>query len=401
MLIEATGLDGVRDRLGPLVCDEALRVLARRLVHSVRESDTISRVEGVQGGVARVGANELAILLTGIERLEDVTACARRLADRVQEPVPVLGQHLEVGAVMGIAMFPRDGSTASDLLGSARRAREDAKVGAEGSSHRFSAHRAINDEERALVIMSELPHVAQRGELQVLYQPRVELPSQRIIGAEALLRWQHPRLGEISPREFIEIAEREGSIEAIGTWVLAKACAEAARWGELRVSVNVSRSQLQSAGFANRVFQALIQARLRPDQLELEITESLMLEGESCLDPLRELDAVGVSLALDDFGSGYSSLSALVRFPIKVLKLDRSIVQQIDSNPHAARVLRGVVSLGQDLGMRVVAEGVDRAEQVALLLEAGCAEAQGFHFSRPIPARDFAALAAAARTTTP
>jgi EAL domain-containing protein (putative c-di-GMP-specific phosphodiesterase class I) len=199
------------------------------------------------------------------------------------------------------------------------------------------------------------------------------------------VRWRHPRLGDIPPKDFIGIAERDGLIDSIGTWVISSASKFAAKWAGGRVSVNVSRSQLLSGDFARIVFRSLIEANLRPEQLELEVTETLMYENENCLEPLRELAAVGVTLALDDFGSGYSSLSALVRFPVHVIKIDRSIVKDIDENPDAMRVVRGVVRVGHDLGMRVVAEGVDRAGQVPLLIDASCDEAQGFLISKPLP----------------
>jgi diguanylate cyclase (GGDEF)-like protein len=392
--LDVDGIHAVRDRHGDAGADEVLRAVANRLVLSLRSGDAVSRIEGNPPGVARLGGDQFAVVLAGIGRMEDAATCAKRLAEVLAAPLEVAGlpRAATLEPRIGIAVAPRDGATVAELIASVQRA--GLAAAKSGSRYRFPDGTRNAREDRAATIVADLPNVAERGELSVLYQPRVELADGRISGAEALVRWRHPRLGEIPPKDFIGIAERDGLIDSIGTWVLASASAYAGAWPGGRISVNVSRSQLLSGDFARVVFRALIAANLRPEQLELEVTESLMYENESCLEPLRELAAVGVTLALDDFGSGYSSLSTLVRFPVQVIKIDRSIVKDVDENPDALRVVRGVVRVGHDLGMRVVAEGVDRASQVPLLIDAACDEAQGFLISKPLPGADLQALLA-------
>ncbi len=382
--LDVDGVRTIRESHGDGAADEVLRSVASQLLLSLRASDALSRIESTQHSVARLGGEQFAIVLTGIEKMEDAASCAKRLAEALSRPIDLPGAETPTGLEprIGIAVAPRDGASVAELIESVQRA--GLAAAKSRSRYRFPDGTRNAREDRAATILADLPHVAERGELSLLYQPRVELADGRISGAEALVRWRHPRLGDIPPKDFIGIAERDGLIDAIGTWVLSSAAAFAGQWAGGRISVNVSRSQLLSGDFARVVFRSLIAANLRPEQLELEVTESLMYENENLLEPLRELAAVGVKLALDDFGSGYSSLSALVRFPVHVIKIDRSIVKDIDENPDAMRVVRGVVHVGHDLGMRVVAEGVDRPGQVPLLIEAACDEAQGFLIAKPL-----------------
>jgi diguanylate cyclase (GGDEF)-like protein len=392
--VELGGLRTLRESHGEGAHDEALRAVATRLVDALRTHDSVGHIASRERGVARFEGERFAVILTQVQRAEDAATCAKRVAAALAQPIEIRGvpRPILLQPHLGVALAPRDGAAPAELIASAQRA----ALGAArtGIPYRFPSGSQAVKEGRIATIVADLQGAAERGELSLLLQPRIGLASRRVVGAEALVRWLHPHLGEVAPKEFIGVAERDGVIDSIGQWVLSRAVAEAARWPAGRISVNVSRSQLLSGDFARTVFRALIDAQLRPEQIELEVTESLMYESENCLEPLRELAAVGVTLALDDFGSGYSSLSALVRFPVHVIKIDRSIVKDIDENPDAMRVVRGVVRVAHDLGMRVVAEGVDREGQVPLLAEAECDEAQGFLFAKPLRPEEFAQFVA-------
>jgi diguanylate cyclase (GGDEF)-like protein len=396
LFLDLNGFKQVNDRLGHSSGDALLREVGQRLLATIRPSDEVGRVGTFQGSVSRFGGDEFAVLLTGLRNAEHAAECAQRIHSQLARPIDLDGAEMHIGASIGIAVHPRDGRNTEALLHAADAAMYAAKA---DRSVPYCFFRADLDAAATLArtMLEQLAGAEQRGELALVYQPKFDLASGAITGAEALARWQSPLLGSVGPQDFIPVAEDSGLIVGLGRWVLEQACQQAASWTTLAltpptVAVNVSRVQLLRGDFQRAVFDALVSSALEPKRLELEITESLMIEGENAIAPLRDLSNIGLTLALDDFGSGYSTLAALVRFPVQTLKLDRSLVRDIDTNPDAARVVRAVIRMAHELGRKVVAEGVDSSAQLRLLREAGCDEAQGFLLAKPMPPGDFRLL---------
>ncbi len=396
LFLDLDGFKQVNDRLGHAAGDELLRSIGQRLLDSVRGADEVTRLRAVQGSVSRFGGDEFAVLLTGLREPEDAAECARRIHARLREPIELGSGEARVGVSVGIALYPHDGETASALLSAADAAMYAAKSDRSQiyCFYRADLHASTT---RIRTITEQLGGASARGELSIAWQPKFDLANGHIAGAEALLRWTNPLLGSVLPSEFVPIAEDAGLILEVGGWVLDAACQEAAQWmRELieppTLAVNVSRVQLVSGNLERVVYDALMRSSLDPRLLQLEITESLMIEGENALAPLRDLGAIGLTLALDDFGSGYSTLASLIRFPVQTLKLDRALIRDIDSNPDAARVVRAVIRMAHELGRRVVAEGVDSWAALRFLREAECDEAQGFILAKPMSASEFRRL---------
>ena len=401
MYIDLDNFKDVNDGLGHAIGDQLLTVAADRLLNATRGCDT----------VARLGGDEFAILVRGVRSHGDITIVAERIARSLEAPFAIGGTDVRVGASIGIA-FGDPGATADDLLRQADVAMYAAKNGGRNRYVIFeeTMHQAALER---LVLESDLRSALERGELELYYQPVVHLASRRIIGAEALLRWQHPDRGMVFPGDFIPLAESTGLIVPIGRWVLAEACRQAAQWQRLfpaadrrttgahqvpdsrpfKVGVNISGAQIQHPDMIAAVHAALDLSGIQPSTLTLEITESVMLnDTDVTLARLRELKGLGLSLAVDDFGTGYSSLSYLQRFPIDVLKIDKAFVDPIGSGGQPASLTRAIVALGDALGLDMVAEGIERVEQVEGLRFLGCTNGQGYHFSRPLPATQFTAL---------
>jgi diguanylate cyclase (GGDEF)-like protein len=382
----------VNQTLGHAFGDRILQHVAEVLV---REAE---RGGGSGEHVARLAGDEFAVLLPSLADPEQASERARRALEALAEPERIGSQEVRVGASIGIAVHPEDGATADALLQHADLAAVQAKKSGRGRIQPF--RRAMGKAAvRRFTLEGELRGALERGELHVHYQPRVAAGDGRVVGAEALVRWDHPVLGRVSPREFIPIAEETGLIGAIGNFVLASACRAAKRLDErghpLQISVNVSSWQFANTDVWEIVTAVLRDTELPPGRLELEITESLMLEGANDPDvAFRDLRGIGVAISLDDFGTGYSSLSYVSRFPIDVLKLDRSIAREVDSDPAAERVARAVVGLAHSLEMRVVAEGVDSEAQAETLRRLGCDELQGFWIRESVTLEELEALLA-------
>jgi diguanylate cyclase (GGDEF)-like protein/PAS domain S-box-containing protein len=373
----------VNDTLGHQAGDALLCEVARRFRATVRAEDM----------VARLGGDEFAVLqIHDPAQSASAAALARRLVEVVSRPIVIGGQRIEVGVSIGIALAPWDGADADALVNHADLALYRAKADGR-NTWRF--YEAAMDEavEAKRTLEADLRGAVARGEFEVHYQPIVCATSTRATGVEALVRWRHPVRGLVPPSDFIPLAEETGLIVPLGAWVLRTACRDAVAWPEaIRVAVNISAVQFSQAGLVDTVMQALAASGLPAGRLELEITESvLMQDGSYVLDTLHHLRGLGLRTALDDFGTGFSSLSYLRRFPFDKLKIDRSFVQDID-NPGTASIVSAVVDLGLGLGMSVTAEGVETEMQLASVRAKGCTEVQGYFFSKPVSASQVAAF---------
>jgi diguanylate cyclase (GGDEF)-like protein len=373
----------VNDTLGHGVGDALLKLVAERLRRSVRESDT----------VARVGGDEFAIIQPFCEQPTGATALATRIIDAVSTPYAIGDHQIDIGVSIGIAVAPGDGASAEDLLKNSDLALYRAKSDGRGV-HRFFEPEMDARMRKRREMETDLRAALANDEFEVFYQPLVDVAAGKVIGFEALLRWRNPERGLVPPGEFIPIAEDIGLIAPIGAWVLKRACAEAVRWpDQITVAVNLSPIQFKSERLVLDVASALGASGLSPQRLELEITETVMLQDtEATLAMLRQIKALGVSIAMDDFGTGYSSLSYLRKFPFDKIKIDQSFVREISDEDESMAVVRAVVGLGSSLGMVTTAEGVETAEQLRTLQAEGCTVAQGFLFSAAVPAGEIDAL---------
>jgi diguanylate cyclase (GGDEF)-like protein len=387
MFLDLDRFKYINDSLGHSVGDQLLQAIARRLVSCVRNSDTVSR----QGG------DEFILLLPSIEHAEDAALCAKKILAAFALPYPIDQHNLHIGVSIGISIYPDDGRDADSLISSADTAMYHAKESGRENFKFFEQE--MND--RAVQrqsIEASLRLAIERQEFVLHYQPKVDLRSGAIVGCEALIRWQHPELGLLSPGQFVSIAEDCGLILPIGRWVLREACRQAIAWRKagllpIVVAVNTSALELRSLDFLENIRTTLAETGMEPQYLELELTESvLMHDAESSNSALIALHALGTKLAIDDFGTGYSSLSYLRRFPIDTLKIDQSFVNHITSNKDDATIVCSVVSLGKSLNKRVIAEGVETREQYAFLLDQECDEGQGYFLGRPVVAAALATL---------
>ena len=386
LFIDLNRFKRINDTLGRKIGDELLRQVAQRLRATLRDEDVVARLSG----------DEFAVGLFDIRQHFEATTVAQKLQAALDAPFFIGGHDLRVGASIGISVYPQDGSEAETLLGLADIAMERAKKGQANPdrSVAFYSQDMNQGMQERMRIESGLRQALGNGELTLYYQPKFEIGSDRIVGAEALVRWVHPTRGIVPPGEFIPLAETTGLIVQVGEWVLEQACAQAAIWQRagmppFRLAVNVSAREFTQS-LPSRVADTLARYQLAPSWLELEITEStLMHDFERVTAIMDRIHRLGVALSLDDFGTGYSSLSYLKRFPIDTLKIDRSFTTGIPDDPSDCAIAGTIVSMAQQLGLRVIAEGVETLEQLAFLRESGCDEVQGYLYSKPLPAADF------------
>jgi diguanylate cyclase (GGDEF)-like protein len=377
----------INDSLGHAIGDLLLQSVGRRLLSVLRVSDTASR----QGG------DEFVVLLAEVANERAVSELADKLCLAIAEPYLLGGETAHIGGTIGISMYPDDGEDAETLIRNADVAMYYGKHTGRNRWYFYRPEMNLRAVERQRT-EADLHRALKLGEFELHYQPRVNLASGAITGAEALLRWSHPELGAVAPARFIPVAEDCGLIVPIGQWVLREACMQISRWkqGGLDpgiVAVNISALEFRADGFADALRAILAESGLEPACLELEITEGvLMRDAGASTAILRELKEIGVVLAIDDFGTGYSSLSYLNRFPIDVLKIDQSFVRDISTAPGDGIIVGAVIAMGSSLGQRVVAEGVEEAAQLNFLRAHHCDEGQGYLFSKPLPAPGFAAL---------
>jgi diguanylate cyclase (GGDEF)-like protein len=377
----------MNDSLGHPIGDKLLQSLARRLLGCVRTTDTVSRL----------GGDEFVILLSEIERPEDAAIISRKLLQAVSKAFPIDKHDLHITASIGVSTYPDDGFDAETLIKNADTAMFQAKENGREGYQFFRPAMNVRAVERQL-IEEHLRRALERQEFALHYQPKIILKTGAISGVEALLRWTHPTRGYVPPGQFIPVAEDCGLILPIGAWVLKEACAQARAWADaglpaLTMAVNVSPVQFKSNGFLNNLAAILIETGLDPRSLELEVTEgALMKNPELAADTLSTLRGMGVQVAIDDFGTGYSSLSYLRRFPLDALKIDQSFIRQITTIPDETVIVSAIISMGQSLNLRIIAEGVETEDQLDFLKAHKCDEAQGFYFSRPVPPQQIANL---------
>jgi len=387
MMMDMDRFKAVNDTLGHPAGDELLRETAVRLSTCVRAYDT----------VARLGGDEFAILLPEVRSGDDLGRIASKVLAVFQKPFQLAGKEVFISCSIGIALYPGDSTEADDLLKYADSAMYFAKRSGRNNFRFYSRDLTESSHER-LVLESDLRRALERDELELYYQPKVNLSDGELTGSEALLRWRHPERGMVPPNAFIGIAEDSGLIVEIGEWVLREACRTASRWnGEGRplhkVAINLSPRQFQGADLGGMVFRALEESACRPEWIELEITESLLLDEENeVLEVLNSFRAKGISIAIDDFGTGYSALSYLARFPIGTLKIDRSFISSIATDTYRAELVKAILSIARCLGQQVVAEGVETPEQAEFLRAHGCHVAQGYLYGKPMPVSEFERL---------
>jgi len=379
----------INDTLGHAVGDKLLKVIAGRLSECVREDDT----------VARLGGDEFVILLEDVASIQSVTGVAQKLIHALERPVVLEHQEMFITTSIGISVYPDDGDSADILIKHADTAMYRAKERGRNNYQFFTADMNARAFER-LSMENSLRHALERNEFLLHYQPQVDTRTRRITGMEALLRWQHPDFGLVSPAQFIPLAEETGLIVPIGEWALRTACFQNKAWQDaglprLHVAVNLSARQFKQSGLVKMVSQALKDSGLEPHYLELEITESIAMEhADATVATLHELKAMGVQISMDDFGTGHSSLSYLMRFPIDTLKIDQSFIQNLTPDSKDDAIAAAITTMARSMKMKVVTEGVETREQMSFLRDHDRDEVQGYYFSQPLSAEDFRELLA-------
>lgn len=388
LFLDLDHFKNVNDTLGHWVGDHLLKIIANRIQSCLRKSDTVSRL----------GGDEFTIILPGLSGVADVSALARQLVDEIQKPVEILENVIYVGTSIGIAIFPDDGNDFYTLNKHADTAMYASKAKGRGQFQFFEA--GMNEAaHQRLLLENALRQAIEQNDFQLHYQPKADCASNRILGAEALIRWRRPSYGMMPPDRFISVAEETGLIIPLGTWVLKTACLQANAWikkqAGFRIAINLSPRQLLDDGFIEVLDDILAETGTDPDWIELEVTESLLMHDiDKASDRLCQIRQRGIRIAMDDFGTGYSSLSYLQKLPLQVLKIDRSFIQSYSGDPASkeATFIKTIVALGQNLNITVVAEGIENESQLALLQAYDCDEYQGYYLSPPLPADEFQRL---------
>jgi diguanylate cyclase (GGDEF)-like protein len=387
MFIDLDRFKVVNDGFGHPFGDLLLKAAGERFRAALREDDT----------VARLGGDEFLILLTDLQHTDDVYIVAQKILDALAQPFALEGREVHVSASIGVGLYPQDGENFDTLLGHADVAMYRAKDLGRGTYQFFTPAMSAGLKQR-VEREAQLRRALDRSELQLAFQPKVELASGTITGAEVLLHWSHPELGIVPPGSFIALAEETGLIVPIGEWVLRSACAQAKAWIDaglppVAMAVNVSARQFLHHDIVALVESVLAQTGLPPGQLELELTETLIARDvEKVAATIERLHSAGVRFSIDDFGTGYSNLSQLRRFRVDRLKIDQTFVRNLPGSRNDAAIALAIISLARALDLKVIAEGVETAGQCAFLRKHGCDEIQGYYFSRPVPAEAFAEM---------
>ena len=402
LLLDLDRFKQINDTLGHRAGDEVLKIVASRLAESLRSTDCVvrDRLEAARrqprkgSTVARLGGDEFIVVLPDLRRPEDAAIVAERIVDQLAVPFTVAGHEMHITTSVGIAIYPENGGDMESLVSNADCAMYNAKQSGR-NRYRFFTQELTERARKRMWLEAELHKALYQGDIINHYQPRIDARTGRVVAAEALARWTHAEAGPIPPDEFVPVAEEIGIILPLGAELLRQACRDAKQWQsqemDLSVSVNVASTQL-TPSFVQTVLEALHDAELSPQRLELEITERTILDPSHVTrDILQALRSQGIRIHLDDFGTGYSSLGYLAAFPIDAIKVDRSFVSQMVENPTSATVTEAIIALARSLGLRVVAEGVETQQQSALLKDHGCDECQGYYYSKPIPAKTLVA----------
>ncbi len=383
LFIDLDRFKWVNDTLGHAAGDTLLQMVAERLLNCVRETDT----------VARLGGDEFTVILSDIDHQHDVDSVAEQILQRLSTIFTIQEQDVMIGASIGITIYPRDATEVGELMRYADTAMYRSKQ-AGRNTYRYYTQEMNEESERRMRLEHDVRLALGRNELAIHYQPIVDTTG-RLVGAEALLRWHHAELGVIPPDDFIPLAEETGVIVDIEKWVISEACERMAGWNEqcehpLFISVNISAAHCNNGQCKMLVDDSVISGKLKPGQLKLEITERMMMENtDRVVSMFEQLRKRGVQLAVDDFGTGYSSLSYLKRFPVDVLKIDRAFIRELPGDVEDVALVEAMIAMAHSLGMKLVAEGVEDAEQYAFLVERGVEMMQGFYFSRPMPEAEF------------
>ncbi len=395
LFVDLDGFKRINDTLGHDAGDQLLQEVAARLMQGVRKSDYVARAEEeeAQDAVSRLGGDEFIVLLNELSRIEDAAIAANRILADLSQPFMLGGQEVFITASIGISLFPTDGADADALLKAADIAMYHAKN--QGKNNFQFYAQSMNDATlERLNLENELHRAIERKEFLLYYQPKLDARSRNLVGIEALIRWEHPGKGMISPAEFIPLAEESGMIVRIGEWVLSAACRQNKAWRAMglpsfNISANLSNRQFGDKGLIETVTRILKDSEMDPSHLELEITESTIMQSpERSIATLRRFKEMGIRISIDDFGTGYSSLNYLRRIPLDSLKIDRSFVMNINTSQDDAAIVRAIIAMAHSLKLRVIAEGVEKEEQFAFLRELGCDEVQGYLFSKPLPAEE-------------
>lgn len=383
MFVDLDRFKQINDTMGHGFGDLLLQAVAERLESCIRCNDT----------VARLGGDEFAVLLVNMPNAREAEITARRIVDYFRLPFSILEREIFITASLGIAIYPVDEEESSNLLAKADAAMYEAKQSGRNAFRTYAPGLAMGLMDH-LSLESDLRHAIARHELVLHYQPQVSVASGKTIGVEALIRWQHPQRGLLSPAAFIRIAEESGLIIDIGNWVLREACRQQRAWAlshnpPLRMAINISAVQFRRKNFTENVRRIIQETGIDPCYIELELTENnAMHHADDVLNTLRELKRIGVKLAIDDFGTGFSNLSYLQRFPIDRLKIDQSFIRGIENLPANKSIVQAIVSLAKSLSLETVAEGVETAAEFELTSASGCDEIQGYFHARPMPAED-------------
>lgn len=386
LFVDLDNFKNVNDTMGHAAGDVMLRIVGKRLEDSVRAGDLVAHLNG----------DEFTVLLDNLRDGQEAARVASTLMERLSQSYQIEGREVFITATIGIAVYPDSGNTLADLMRNMDTAAHHAKRQGRNTFH-FYTQTLSEAANRRVAIENGLRRVIEREELTVVYQPKVDLKTREVIGAEALLRWTGEELGFVSPVEFIPVAEETGLIVPIGEWVLDEVCRKISQWTTdgrppLRIAVNLSARQFRDSNLTDLITNILSKHNIGADLLELELTESMLVQNaEAAIEALWSLKGLGITLSIDDFGTGYSSLSYLKRFPIDALKIDQSFVRDIPSNRDDRSITRAIISLGQSLDLKLVAEGVETEQHVSFLAESGCHMAQGYLFAKPLTAFDFEA----------
>jgi len=388
----------INDSMGHSAGDELLKITSQRLIEAVRKTDSVAiKAEGDGSSIARSGGDEFTILLDDIENRQAIIRIADRIVESIGQPMKLGREEVHISTSIGIAIYPEDGTVAEELLKHADSAMYHAKAQGKNNFQFFADSMNRSSFER-LSLENNLHKAIEHNELHLYYQPQVSVGHEKLVGMEALIRWEHPEKGFISPGEFIPVAEETGMIMQIGEWVFREACEQGARWIKQgyqinKISVNLSPRQLKDEKISNLIGSILKETGMPAEKLCIELTESALILDPQVADArLKKIKALGVSLSLDDFGTGYSSLSYLKRFPIDTLKIDQAFIRDVKIDKEDAALVKAIIAMAHGLNMDVIAEGVEVQEQLDFLSANGCDTIQGFWFSRPLPAAEMEVL---------